>query len=257
MATFSGVTGAIGGSEIFQGGVFTTSVAIVGVTVGMAVTVTPRTFPGNGAFWLGYVSAPGVVTVKVGATIAMTVAASIYDIQVNDGASVQAIIFAQTADATINTGGFASLVGAGAGSVILPANYFAAPGACLHVAAAGSIVTPAAGGGGQFRMVFGSVILCSLSAGLLAANQNAGNSAWSIDLYITARTVGATGRMDASGAGVLGQGGTAANAGPFFFQDNQNLVDTTGPLTFDFRWNWTTFNAGCAITCTNLVLTPL
>ena len=82
---YTGTTGPIGGSEIFGGGAFTVSVAIAGVTVGMSVAVSPRTFPGNGVYWTGYVSAPGVVTVKVGATIALFVTASIYDVQVNDG----------------------------------------------------------------------------------------------------------------------------------------------------------------------------
>jgi hypothetical protein len=82
---YTGTTGPIGGSEIFGGGAFTMSVAIAGVTVGMSVAVSPRTFPGNGVYWTGYVSAPGVVTVKVGTTITQTVIASIYDVQVNDG----------------------------------------------------------------------------------------------------------------------------------------------------------------------------
>jgi hypothetical protein len=82
---YTGTTGPIGGSEIFGGGAFTMSVAIAGVTVGMSVAVSPRTFPGNGIYWTGYVSAPGVVTVKVGATTALFVVASIYDVQVNDG----------------------------------------------------------------------------------------------------------------------------------------------------------------------------
>lgn len=83
--TFSGVTEPLGGTELLAGGAFTTTVAIAGVTVGMSVAVTPRTFPGNGVYWLGYVSSAGIVTVKVGVTIALFVAASIYGVLVDDG----------------------------------------------------------------------------------------------------------------------------------------------------------------------------
>lgn len=91
MATFTGTTVAIGGSELFAGGAFTQTVAVVGALVGMAVEVTPRTFPGNGIYWTGYVSAPDVVTVKVGATIALFVTASVYDVQVNDATTPPSI----------------------------------------------------------------------------------------------------------------------------------------------------------------------
>ncbi len=105
MAILNGVTGIIGGTEIFGGSAFTTTAAVVGATVGMSVTVTPRTFPGNGVYWEGYVSAPDVVTVKVGAAITLFVVASIYDIQVNDGAAAGTVT-AVTATAPItSTGG--------------------------------------------------------------------------------------------------------------------------------------------------------
>jgi len=87
MATFTGVTPLIGGTEIFGGSAFTTTAAVVGATVGMTVIVTPRTFPGNGIYWEGFVSAPDVVTVKVGAAITLYVTASIYDVMVIDSST--------------------------------------------------------------------------------------------------------------------------------------------------------------------------
>lgn len=128
--TFTGVSGLIGGTELLAGGAFTMAVAVAGVTVGMSVAVTPRTFPGNGIYWEGYVSAPGVVTIKVGTTIALFVTASLYDVQVNDvagdGPQLESVTVTLTA-AQIN-GMFAAPVQAiaaqGAGTVIFPTFVF-------------------------------------------------------------------------------------------------------------------------------------
>ncbi len=104
MATFTGVTPVIGGTEIFGGSAFTTTAAVVGAAVGMTVTVTPRTFPGNGIYWEGYVSAPGVVTVKVGAAITLFVEASIYDVLVDDG-TTSGLVTSVTGTAPITSSG--------------------------------------------------------------------------------------------------------------------------------------------------------
>ncbi|MGH9472693.1 MAG: hypothetical protein ACRD1M_08100, partial [Terriglobales bacterium] len=46
-----------------------------------AVVATPTTYPGDGIYWEGYLSAPGAVTVKVCAVAAATPAASVYDVR--------------------------------------------------------------------------------------------------------------------------------------------------------------------------------
>ena len=77
-----GATGSIGGSPLLAGADATGTVAVVGATTGMAVSVSPVTYPGAGVFWNGYVSSAGTVTVVVGAVIALTPAASNYNVRV-------------------------------------------------------------------------------------------------------------------------------------------------------------------------------
>jgi hypothetical protein len=51
-------------------------------TTSMPVGVSPNTYPGDGAYWMGYVSANGTVTVKVCAAIALTPTSSTYNVRV-------------------------------------------------------------------------------------------------------------------------------------------------------------------------------
>jgi hypothetical protein len=78
----SGTSPAIGGSALLAGGTATDTVNISGAAVGMAVAVTPNTYPGAGVDWDAYVSAPGVVTVVVTGIIAVTPTASTYNVRV-------------------------------------------------------------------------------------------------------------------------------------------------------------------------------
>jgi hypothetical protein len=87
MAILFGTTGPIGGTELLAAGCFTVTATVTGAAVGMPVQVTPRTFPGNGTWWEGYVSAPDTVTVKVCTAIAMFIGQSIYDVAVNNEAT--------------------------------------------------------------------------------------------------------------------------------------------------------------------------
>lgn len=78
----SGVSGSIGGGALVAGGTATGTVNIAGAAVGMAVEVTPTTYPGAGVVWAGYVSSAGVVTVVVTGVIAVTPTASTYNVRV-------------------------------------------------------------------------------------------------------------------------------------------------------------------------------
>jgi hypothetical protein len=82
LPVLTGTTGSIGGSALLAGQDATGTVAIAGVTTAMAVDASPVTYPGAGVFWNGYVSSAGTVTVAVGAAIALTPAASNYNIRV-------------------------------------------------------------------------------------------------------------------------------------------------------------------------------
>lgn len=62
-------TPPIGGFYLEEGQSFTANIPVPGADPTMSVTVTPQTFPatgpGDGLVWQGYVSAPGLVTVKI------------------------------------------------------------------------------------------------------------------------------------------------------------------------------------------------
>lgn len=79
---FSGTTGSIGGGALAAGACASGTVAIANTTTAMAVIATPVTYPGDGTDWKGYVSAAGTVTVKVCALVAVTPAASTYNVRV-------------------------------------------------------------------------------------------------------------------------------------------------------------------------------
>ncbi len=78
----SATTSAIGGSLLAAGGCSSTAVSATGSTTAMAVQATPVTYPGDGNYWLAYVSAAGTVTVKVCAAIAGTPTSSAYNVRV-------------------------------------------------------------------------------------------------------------------------------------------------------------------------------
>jgi hypothetical protein len=78
----SGTTGNIGGSQLLAAGCTSGNVTINGATVGMTTTATPTTYPGNGAQWQSYVSAPNTVTVVVCALAILTPVATTYNVRV-------------------------------------------------------------------------------------------------------------------------------------------------------------------------------
>lgn len=78
--TISSTTVSIGGYALLAGACTSTVVAMSGATTTDKVVPTPRTYPGDGIYWNGYVSATNAVTVKVCAILALTPTASIYDI---------------------------------------------------------------------------------------------------------------------------------------------------------------------------------
>lgn len=84
LPVLSGTSGSIGGAGLAQGACSTGTVAITGATTTMSVNATPVTFPGASAYWRGYVTAPGVVTVSVcsAAFGGSTPTASIYNVRV-------------------------------------------------------------------------------------------------------------------------------------------------------------------------------
>lgn len=80
--TLFGATSSIGGGLLTVGTCASGTATITGAATGMAVDATPTTYPGDGNYWLGYVSAADTVTVKVCATATLTPTASVYNIRI-------------------------------------------------------------------------------------------------------------------------------------------------------------------------------
>lgn len=82
LPNLSGTTGSIGGGALLAGACTSGTVAVTGSTTSMAVDASPVTYPGDGSYWMGYVSTAGTVTVKLCATVALTPGASAYNVRV-------------------------------------------------------------------------------------------------------------------------------------------------------------------------------
>lgn len=81
--TLSGTTASLGGGALLAGACTSGTVSVTGATTAMAVAASPVTYPGDGAYWMGYVSSANTVTVKVCAAVALTPTASTYNVRVN------------------------------------------------------------------------------------------------------------------------------------------------------------------------------
>lgn len=79
---FSGITASIGGGLLTAGSCASGTAGVTGATTSMAVVVTPTTYPGDGNYWLGYVSSTNIVTVKVCSVLTLTPTASTYKVRV-------------------------------------------------------------------------------------------------------------------------------------------------------------------------------
>jgi hypothetical protein len=78
----AGATGSIGGGALALGTCATGTSSISGAQIGMTAYANPSTYPGDGMWWDAYVSAPGMVTVKVCAAVAGAPPASAYSVRV-------------------------------------------------------------------------------------------------------------------------------------------------------------------------------
>lgn len=164
------------------------------------------------------------------------------------------LLFAQTASVTVtNTASETTLVGAGVGSLSLPANWFA-PGRVVRVTTGGSFgytSTPTI----VLRNYFGSVN-CGGTTVMTLAGVPTGVIVWNYTNTMTCRSIGATGSFvnttrvdwirDAANGTAQTAGATATNS-----------VDTTAAMSIDFMAQWGTANAANTITCNVLVVEVL
>jgi hypothetical protein len=77
-----GTTGSIGGGLLTIGTCTSGTASVTGATTAMSATASPVTYPGDGNYWLAYVSGADVVTVKVCAVATLTPTASNYNVRV-------------------------------------------------------------------------------------------------------------------------------------------------------------------------------
>lgn len=78
----AGTTGSIGGGALTVGTCTSGTATVASSTTGMAVAASPVSYPGDGIYWVAYVSGAGTVTVKVCATASLTPSASAYNVRV-------------------------------------------------------------------------------------------------------------------------------------------------------------------------------
>jgi hypothetical protein len=82
LPNLTGTTGSIGGQSLAAGACASGTATVSGATTAMSVSASPSTYPGDGIYWEGYVSAVNTVTVKVCAVVSMIPTASVYNVRV-------------------------------------------------------------------------------------------------------------------------------------------------------------------------------
>lgn len=152
-------------------------------------------------------------------------------------------MFTATADATVvNTGLETSLVGSGAGALVIPANSVQA-GSIFRLTAGGTGTSTAAGGLQlNFRPKIGSVLIHDFSPASIPAGFT-----WRISSIMTVRANGGSG--SARGLCSLLFSSVVLEE-----DDGNKTVDFTTSQTIDLRCLWSTANASNSITCSTLLL---
>jgi hypothetical protein len=78
----SGTTTSINPGALAAGACGSGTLTLTGATTSMVATASPNTYPGDGNYWLAYVSAANTVTIKVCAAVAGTPTASTFNVSV-------------------------------------------------------------------------------------------------------------------------------------------------------------------------------
>lgn len=73
---------SLGGNPLIAGACDSNSATLTGASAGMGVVATPNTYPGDGFYWVGYVSSTNNVTVKICSVVGGTPTASTYEVRV-------------------------------------------------------------------------------------------------------------------------------------------------------------------------------
>lgn len=174
------------------------------------------------------------------------------------GVHVSGRLFASTASVTVaNSASTTTLLGAGVGSLTLPANFFTV-GKTLRIRAKGIWGDDAAAPGlVQSFIVVGSTIVTSSQGDLTTGGiTNVTNGTWILDVDVTCRSTGASGTVVAVGQFMLAN--TVAGLGQqivlHFNGSTPVTLDTTAAQVVDVRWNWATVDAQNTITQVSAVV---
>lgn len=160
------------------------------------------------------------------------------------------VMYVQTASVTLaNSTTETSLIGAGLGTLTLPANW-ATVGKTIRVRSHGYIsdtATPST----TLKIKLGSVTLITSTGTLPSGLSNAGVL---FEFDLTFRSVGATGAVIGQGTSRITSGAFVSSLARALVMAAPATVDTTVPNTLDVTYQWGTASASNTITITNMTL---
>jgi hypothetical protein len=162
------------------------------------------------------------------------------------------VLFVQTAGVTVaNTLTETTLVGAGQGSMILPAGFFAV-GTTIRITATGHRATT----GTPTHRIRVKVAGTNVGDSSAVSFAQVTTKWWELRYIWTCRAVGVTG--NGIGQGRFSTVITSSTAGVSDLEANGvDTIDTTGTLALDVTWQWGAADPANTITCTNLILEQL
>lgn len=171
--------------------------------------------------------------------------------------SINGTIFTQTASVTVaNTGTETTLIGAGVGSMTLPANFLTV-GKTIRVVAGGFYGTDAVAPNMVLRLKLGATTILQQDAGGTLTAGIGNDRGWMFTGEFTIRAVGAAGNAIGTGIAWFSIGGTAQKSYPFQMLAVSGAFNTTGTLALALTADWDTGDADNTITCTHLSATIL
>ena len=161
----------------------------------------------------------------------------------------------QTSSVTVTSNVESTLIGTVAGSLTIPANWFASNGTVMEVCASGLMTTAAAAQGTvQFKLKFGTTVVAQTAAFTPTASLS--NNVYDACIRLTARTVGASGTIMATNI-IPTTGVTLISAGEANFTNptpgTAVVVDTTATQVLDLTVTFSA-NATNSITQTNFYM---
>lgn len=188
------------------------------------------------------------VAFAAGAALPPIFAAVLLASSISNGGAGASGLFAQTAAVTVaNSAAETSLIGAGAGSTVLPAGFFS-PGGTVRIKLYG-VHSAALNPSVTVRVKMDGAVL--VTSGLVASN-NSTNELFEIDAFITCYTAGAGGTAQAQGS-YMEWNPTGNNSFPMGAASTFAL-DTTAAHTLDVSYQWSAASASNTVTASIVVV---